>query len=120
MQSIVSFNDGGVNQTLVLLDVGEKRIKLSPTVQGPGPIGGHALQVKLLPTAHHLRDQKAAARVALTQHLREAHVRVYETRTDLMKERSQKENFRPRGPNLVLDHFVLEVKWRLGVTGVQV
>ena len=83
-------------------------------------VGDDALQEISLFSRHHLPDQEATARISFADHLRVAHIRVYEARADLKKERSKKENFRPRGPNLVLDHFVLEVKWRLGFTGVQI
>ena len=85
--------DALAKKVLIELDIGKKRVVRSVTGQSLSRVGDDALQEISLLTVHYLRDQKAAARVPLTDHLREAPVRVHEARADL-QEISQNGNYR--------------------------
>ena len=112
--------DALVEKVLIELDIGKERVESIVTSESLPRIRDNTLQEISLLAVHDLRDQETTAKVSFADHTRVTDVPVYEARADLKEEISEKENLRPRGPNLVLDHFLLDVSWRLGVTGVPV
>ena len=111
--------DALAEKVLIELYIGKKRVVSVVASDRPPRVGHDTLQEIPPFSRHHLRDQEAAARVALARQHRVAHVPVHVARADLKTEEySEKENnLRLRGPNLVLDHFVLDVSWRLSLAG---